>query len=682
VKRALLIGINRYPNLPEGNQLHGCVNDVEAVAVLLRDRFGFADDDVTLLRNDEATQAGIRTAVETLIAATGDDDVVLIHYSGHGSQRSSTDPTEGDGLDETIVPHDSGRRPHPNLEITDKEINGWVRRLNEKTANLTFVFDCCHSGTITRDAFGEAGRSVEPDRRAPEEMGLVPPPAADADGDGDAGERGPSGWLPLTGRYVLIAGSLDAELSHEMEAGAEGTAVPHGALSFFLARELAVARPGTTYRDVFERASVAVSSRYRDQHPQMEGDARDREVLGTKVVEVMPFVSVSERSDGSVTLQGGAAFGLAPGSQWDVYPEGSKEATPGLRLGRVRVEELRALSSRASLLEEARPGAIVPGCRAVEAVHAFGDQRLGVEVRGPTEAAGVTKELEVDVDASPYLRVAPTEAADLRVYLLPPRTGAAEGDPVPQLGRIDRASWAAVGRDGRLAMPVHPVDEPGAAETVRSNLERIARYRSAVALTNPDPGAILRGKVDFVLQARGPDGAWADATPTAAGGTVVFAEGDRIALRITNGHTDPVYVSVLDFGLTGRIAQVYPPGGVADRVDPGMEIRVGVDPRAELPLEFPPGFPFVRDPDEATPAEGLETLKLFATTGRPVNFDPLLQEGVRADVEMPEEGSPLGRLLTATLRGQGTRDIAAQPLAAPPDEQWITVDRPFVLRRR
>jgi hypothetical protein len=431
--------------------------------------------------------------------------------------------------------------------------------------------------------------------------------------------------------------------------------VPHGALSFFLARELAVARPGTTYRDVFERASVAVSSRYRDQHPQMEGDARDREVLGTKVVEVMPFVSVAGRTDGSVTLQGGAAFGLAPGSEWDVYPEGTKEANRTLRLGRVRIDELRALSSRATLLEESAPGAVVPGCRAVEVVHAFGDQRLGIEVRGPAEAAATTKELEADVDASPYLRAASTEAADLRVYLLSPRTGSAEGDPVPQLGRIDRPSWAVVGRDGRLAMPVHPVDEPGASEIVRSNLERIARYRSAVALTNPDPGAILRGKVDLVLQARTPKGDWEDATPTASGGTVVFAEGDRIALRVTNGHTEPVYVSVLDFGLTGRIAQVYPPAGVADRVDPGMGIRVGVDPGAELPLEFPHDFPFVRDPDETAPVEGLETLKLFATTGRPVNFDPLLQEGMRADIGEPRS---LRRCPVCCRRRSGDRGRA------------------------
>src|SRR5262245_20139934 len=63
-KRALLIGIDRYPNFPEGNQLHGCVNDVEAMAALLRDRFGFPEDAVAVLRDEAATQQGIRDAVD------------------------------------------------------------------------------------------------------------------------------------------------------------------------------------------------------------------------------------------------------------------------------------------------------------------------------------------------------------------------------------------------------------------------------------------------------------------------------------------------------------------------------------------------------------------------------------------------------------------------------------------
>jgi hypothetical protein len=184
----------------------------------------------------------------------------------------------------------------------------------------------------------------------------------------------------------------------------------------------------------------------------------------------------------------------------------------------------------------------------------------------------------------------------------------------------------------------------------------------------------------MVLMSRGRGGMWADARPAAAGGRVVYAEGDPIAFRIVNRHTAPVFVAVLDFGLTGRVAQIHPPAGVADRLDPGMEIRVGVGPGPDLPLEFPADFPFARDPGETDPVEGFETLKLVATTGEPLDLDPLLQEPVRGDGGEDAGPSPLGRLLRTALWGRRARDVATQA-AEPPDEQWITVDRSFVLRR-
>ena len=290
------------------------------------------------------------------------------------------------------------------------------------------------------------------------------------------------------------------------------------------------------------------------------------------------------------------------------------------------MEEVGALSSGASLLEEASPGAVCVGARAMEALHAFGDQRLAVEIQGPQGGPALLKELEAAVEASPCLRTT-AGGGDVRVYFLPARDGAAADDPVPQARSIVDPSWAAVGLDGRLVMPIHGVDEPGVDEVVVANLETVARYRRALALANPDPGATLRTVVDLVLMRR-ENGSWVDAVPGAGGG-VVFEEGEPIAFRISNGFTAPIFVSVLDFGLTGRIAQVHPAGGVADRIDPGMAVRVGDQPGCELPLAFPRGFPFARDPGETDPAQGNETLKLVATTARAVSFDPLLQEGVR-----------------------------------------------------
>ena len=76
-----------------------------------------------------------------------------MHYSGHGSQMRDREGDEPDGFDETIVAADSGRSPAPIRDITDDELNLWLRKITERTPNVTLIFDFCHSGTVTRDLF-------------------------------------------------------------------------------------------------------------------------------------------------------------------------------------------------------------------------------------------------------------------------------------------------------------------------------------------------------------------------------------------------------------------------------------------------------------------------------------------------------------------------------------------------
>ena len=96
---------------------------------------------------------------------------MVVHYSGHGSQVPDLEGDEPDGLDETIVPHDSGRADPEtgigpaNRDITDDEIYERLRKLSAKTDAITLIFDSCHSGTISRDPFGELTRYLEPDLR-------------------------------------------------------------------------------------------------------------------------------------------------------------------------------------------------------------------------------------------------------------------------------------------------------------------------------------------------------------------------------------------------------------------------------------------------------------------------------------------------------------------------------------
>jgi hypothetical protein len=210
---------------------------------------------------------------------------------------------------------------------------------------------------------------------------------------------------------------------------------------------------------------------------------------------------------------------------------------------------------------------------------------------------------------------------------------------------------------------------------VCGNLEKAARYRQALALRNDNADSVLRGKVEFTLKRQARDGTWVKAEPEVDGGLPVFFEGERIAAEITNSYTAPIYVSVLDFGLTGALGLLHPVAGASEELAPGRCIEFGVRRRDEVTLYLPDNFPYLPDPSDEAPVGGTEVFKLLATVHQ-ADFGLLLQPGYRA-IDQP---TPLGRLLGMALTGCGKRD--AQRTRLPPDEEWTTLERPFFLRRR
>ncbi|MBC8066485.1 MAG: caspase family protein, partial [Chlorobia bacterium] len=63
---ALIVGINKYPNLPKSVQLKFAVNDAEGMRQTLVDYFGFPADNVTVLTDEKATLKGIEDALDDL----------------------------------------------------------------------------------------------------------------------------------------------------------------------------------------------------------------------------------------------------------------------------------------------------------------------------------------------------------------------------------------------------------------------------------------------------------------------------------------------------------------------------------------------------------------------------------------------------------------------------------------
>ncbi|MCP3964200.1 MAG: caspase family protein [bacterium] len=661
-RHALLIGINQYSYFSEQSQLKGCVNDVELMTDVLSETFRFPH--IRRLCDQEATREGILSAMNALVREVKDDDVVVFFYSGHGSQVFNKHGWSPDGFDETIVPHDSGRGKDENRDVRDREIEEWLFELTAKTAYVTLIFDSCHAGSITRDPLDARVRRIPRD-----------PPLRKPRPGGDAGRRrGPSGWLPrrppgkrggdpLGDRYVLLAACRSHEPACELKYNEAGR--PQGALTFHLCQELSRAHPRESYRDLFERLAPRVTADYPEQHPQLEG-AWDRELFGSRSFEPMRFVPVRERTDGRVTLAAGAAHGLTAGSEWAVYGPGTRRAEVGseAELGRVRVlDDVDPVAARAEMLPGERADEITAGCRAVVVVHDHGEMCWTVGIRGSLSSR-CREALERRIGKSLVLRLAPDgQPVRAWIHFLTPRHPVGVGDPAPQAGAIDEPSWAVVKSAGDLLLGPRPASYP--LDELVQDLERCARYELALRLIQPDDLNELYGLVEVTLFRRSPGGVWARAEPS-RNDEVVFEEGDLLGLQVTNRSEQPIYLSVLDFGLTHGVSLLYPVRGACKPLAPGRVFEIGMRRNDEIEVFLPAGF---------SAEEGTEYLKLFATTAE-ADFSSLTQRGVRTKTGDESQLHPLEQLLRKTLTGYGRRDARRVPTS-----DWTTVCRQFVLRR-
>jgi len=155
-KLALLVGINEYSSQP----LRGCVNDLELQRHLLIHRFGFNPRDIYTLRDEQATRQGILEAFEEhLIKQAKPEDVVVYHYSGHGSRVLDPEPIifepgQENNLNGTFVPVDSSLPTgYPEQGGVVQDIMGHTLFLLMsalRSENFTAVLDSCFSGAATR----------------------------------------------------------------------------------------------------------------------------------------------------------------------------------------------------------------------------------------------------------------------------------------------------------------------------------------------------------------------------------------------------------------------------------------------------------------------------------------------------------------------------------------------------
>ena len=142
--RALIIGVEKYQSVPG---TPGCVADAKAMSEFVQKRFGFSAASVKVMLNEDGTAKAIEQEFQNwLIQGTNPGDRVFFFYAGHGSQVPDDNGDEEDHWDETIAPYDA--QYDGTNQIRDDLFESFIKQLAGR--RCVFVFDSCHSGTISR----------------------------------------------------------------------------------------------------------------------------------------------------------------------------------------------------------------------------------------------------------------------------------------------------------------------------------------------------------------------------------------------------------------------------------------------------------------------------------------------------------------------------------------------------
>lgn len=153
-KRALVIGLGQQAD-PAWNKINGD-KDVPLVEQMLKSA-GFNAKNINKLVNHQATKAAVLRAFARLAQQAKPNDVIYVHFSGHGQQMRDLHNDEPDGLDECWITYDAYLHPcnqdRGEKHLTDDEVNACLNAIRNKVGNggkMLVVVDACHSGDATR----------------------------------------------------------------------------------------------------------------------------------------------------------------------------------------------------------------------------------------------------------------------------------------------------------------------------------------------------------------------------------------------------------------------------------------------------------------------------------------------------------------------------------------------------
>lgn len=258
-KKALLVGINDYRKI---NDLSGCVNDVTNIRDVLLKYYDFTIPDIRVLVDGRATKANIMARLKWLVAGAKKGDVLVFHYSGHGTQVRDRDGDDlKDRMDEALCPWDTD---WDGGLILDDDLYDLFKGLKDGVS-LEVILDACHSGTGTREFMAMSETKAR----------FMPPPI-DIECRVEEGLkvrqlRAKDSGKPLN--HVLWAGCRSNQTSADAVIGG----AYNGAFTYYFCKHIRDTQGKIGRQDLLKRVRASLKHERFSQVPQLEVDSTAKE---------------------------------------------------------------------------------------------------------------------------------------------------------------------------------------------------------------------------------------------------------------------------------------------------------------------------------------------------------------------------------------------------------------------
>jgi hypothetical protein len=432
------------------------------------------------------------------------------------------------------------------------ELSHLQAKLTESTENVVVILDCCHSARMSR------GQGARP-RAAPKATkwtNIVDTLVRRAIEDQRVAEARFASGNPNAVRLVACA---QDEQAFEHTGG--------GYFTQSLVRSLAAAREGqpTTWRQLLTHVRSTVLSAGYGQRPEVEGPA-DRRLFSIEALSLTGVLPVATEG-GKILVHGGSLMGLERGDTYVIMGTDALQADEARAWSYATVGHV-GLTSATLHPQRTRFGPLP------QPAHAFPSAK---NVR-----RGVVR-VEGDEDWTHEAKANIERSGTLRSWMK------GDGPPMATLRRVSGELVICDALDEVWLRP-HPDGEP--LDRVVSNLEVMARAEALRRLADGTGSDALRVR-PTVEWGTVRDGEQTQRAPT----NERVREGDKVYVVVANPKQSPtpVFVSIFDVGLTGRVTLLSESGGSGLEIPPGQCAGIGLHPYGGVvglgPISWPEAAP-------------------------------------------------------------------------------------------